>query len=352
MTVQEIIEELNLEGDNKDSLIDWRNNFLSSTKIDGDEFDALLTKSHEEEKTMIETMDIGTYMQYLQSIVVAASEQLLPPVPGTLINVMPIGRFPPNVDNKKQITADTLVWVMREGVDKPEAGKLKAWGAERVAQRDVMQLFNEYLTEVNYNPQRQTEGTFNGSHHENTNFTEPVSEGAFPATLQERIASVMGTYPHITLAQSRAKENISRLMQSDLGNGKKTNPYVNKNDLKVIQVTIRDVNFGINDQTGMEWCSVSVVDSTFVPTQNHKGMTVYMDPFLVRSQGTGPGSFVSILGNTKFDKNGEHVLMNGCALIVHKQSPLVEETKNLGGANTGAVDEGNYTPNINISLTE
>ena len=347
----DILDLLGMSDAEKAEQTKWFNELAISSRVELEKIENIFNTQAKDaiDNKLHESMDKDSFLKYLQSVTIGDVGHILPPPPGISIKPMPIGYYPQKMrkgaGGKQEATSDIICWSKLEAGG-AELTKMTAYGPEAILKRNSILPFSVYDTKFAHDPKKKTPGIILGSVHPETSFDGNVINPDFvPPTIQERqnlIVSVLTRQVPIVPLYI-ANTYLSHLKQTDQGNNKKSNPFVDNTDIRCIQVTINDIQVGRQPSTNLEFCRLTVTDNTFVITGGHKGMNVWIDPQLPRKLNCGKGSFVKLLGTLAMDGRGQFPEMTACSLIPIVSKPYIEEASNLAGSNPGLISDNQST---------
>ncbi len=350
MKAEEIQTNLGLTPEQISEYKDWISSLSMRTKVSADEIEKLYVERVSEavQARLNEQFEFESFMEYIKSIVTGDTMKILPPLPGIPIHFMPFGYFPKRPTRKEEQQSEIIGWGRLEEKSPMEITTLTASGPEAMLKRTMIEPCEIYDTVVSFNPEKKAQGMIRAFMHKDTEFNN--NKVATPMSIEDRYKTIVTQYPVTTLAN--ASNNLTKLIQFDLRNKKKSPPYPDRTDLKVIQVTIHGFQSGRRDN-GIEWARYEVTDSSFTPTPNHKAFTVWVDYELAKKIGAGEGSFVKFLGTIEYDMNQQFCQMTACAIFPEYKVPLVEQAPALGGSGqsnmyASATDTAHKVFNINL----
>lgn len=354
MEYEEVSKNLGLTPEQIEENTSWINMLSIGTKVSADEITKLFSERVSEAIQAGVHKEFGyeSFMEFVKSTVSGDVSQILPPAPGIPIEFMPFGYFPQRMSKfgaQANLRSDIIGWGKLEDSRGIETTTVSASGPNDIFKRNLINPFAVYSTLVSFDPKKKIQNMIRSYMHKETVFDSNVLNPEYmPVNLPDRYKAVVSQYPVTTLANSPS--NLSKLIQSDTGRGKKSNPYVDRTDLKVIQVVIKEFQAGRRED-GAEWGRLEVTDSSFVSTPSHKSFTVWVDPSLVRKVGAGQGSFVKIIGTIEFDQK-QYAQMTACSIIPEKLRPLIEQAPSLSGNTTGPITQeaAGASKVINIAL--
>lgn len=349
------LNNIGLNPEQQKEIASWIASKSLNTKVPAEKITELfITRTEEAVAAQINTeMEfVEQFIEYLKSVTLADTSEIIPPPPGVPVEVLPIGYYP--FKNMKhgaghQKVSTIMGWGKRKDGNLTTL-EMTAFGDDAIAKRNLITPFNIYDTVGSMNPEKKGAGPIKCSVHEDTNFDgNTITPSYLPVEIAERVRIVLSNYPVVAL--SDAKNNLSKLLQAEK-NGKKTSSYVDQTDLKIIQVTIQDFQSGWGADAVREWGRYEVSDSTFTPSSSRKGMTVWVDPILARKIGAGKGSFVKIIGTLQKDSKGQYEEMSACGIVpIGILKPLIESAPDMSGKNSPV---GNVSASeskvLNISL--
>ncbi len=336
MSYEDINKSLGLTPEQIEENTSWINMLSIGTKVPPEEITNLFTNRVSEAIQAGVHKEFGyeAFMEFVKSTVSGDVSQILPPPPGIPVEFMPFGYFPQRMSKfgtKVNLQSEIVGWGKLEDSKGIELASVLASGPNDIFKRNLINPFAVYSTLVAFDPKKKIQNIIRGFMHKESVFdSNVVNPDYLPQPLIERYKAVVSQYPVTTLAN--APSNLSKLIQCDIGRGKKTNPFVDRTDLKIIQVVIKEFQSGRRDD-GVEWGRLEVTDSSFMSTPSHKAFTVWIDPSLVRKVGAGQGSFVKLLGTIEFDQK-QFAQMTACGIIPEKLKPLIEQAPSLSGSGT------------------
>lgn len=336
MDINETLEILNLDENQRKEIKDWISTVALSTKLPTEKISEIfVNRTSEAIQAGLNTQfSFDQFMEYLRSMVISDTTQIIPPPPGIPIEYIPFGFFPTKsrkYGNQEEPVSEMIGYGKLKPENPIEFTSMTAFGNDAILKRNQVTFFNLYQTFIAFDPKKKIPGMIKGSIHEDTKFDSNIvpTPGYLPPSIPERQKTILKNFPLVPL--NMAAQNLSKLITSDKQGGKKSNPYPDTSDLKTIQVVIQEFQTG-RQKSGVEWGKLLVIDSSFVPTSSHKFFSVWIDPMIVRKAGTGPGSFVKILGILEFDSKQQYPQMTACSIIPNGPiKPLVEAPTNLGG---------------------
>jgi hypothetical protein len=343
MKLEEINTKLALTPEEIADLNGWFSNVAGTTKIPLTQITEFFESRTEESIAAIglENVTKEQFLEFVKSAVMSDAQLVLPPPPGVHIITAPLGWFPTKSrnlgPNKIEKMSEIIAYSMMEGTPLTTTSMM-AFGDEATLIRNDIDPMHIYDTVVSFNAEKKQQGFIKCSIHKETKFNgNQIQAPGFPANIKAMEKYVLSQYPTVPLG--KASTNISKLIHTTKGQGssaKTSKPFPDSTDLKVIQVRITDFISGIR-KDNIEWGKFSVVDSTFIPTINHKSFNVWVDPMLARRVGAGKDSFVRMIGTLQHDQNQQFIEMNCCAIIVDRLVPLVETVANMSGIPIGPV---------------
>lgn len=340
MKIEEIHTKLGLTPDEITGLNGWFSDVAGTTKIPLTQIVEFFETRVDESMSAfggLENITKELFLEFVKSAVMSDAQLVLPPPPGIPIHIMPLGWFPTKSrnlgPNKVEKMSEIVAYATMEGTPLTTTSMM-AFGDEATLTRNDIDPLHIYDTVVSFNAEKKQQGLIKCSIHKETKFNgNQIQAPGFPANFESIKKYVLSQYPTVPLGKASA--NISKLIQTTKNN-KTSKPFPDSTDLKVIQVRITDFSTGPR-KDGIEWGKFSVVDSTFIPSNNHKTFNVWVDPMLARKVGAGKDSFVRMIGVLQHDMNQQFIEMNCCAIIPDRIVPLVETVNNMSGMPVGTV---------------
>jgi len=341
MNFQEALATLSLDASQSEELVRWIGERALLTRIDQEDIKNMFSARVKEavEQGLGKVLGKAEFMEYIKSTVISDASNAIPPAPGTDITFMPIGMYPRRMrklGNKEDVQCEIVGWGKMDG-GQAEITTMMCYGAEAALKLNTMKPYTPYKTVIGIDLKKKQQGMIRGSVHKDTFFGENVATPDWlPATVAERQAMIISLLarqtPIVTLGT--ANSHLSRLKTVEKSPGVRGKPFVDNLDFRIIQVTINDVSVG-RQKTGLEWGSLKVGDSSFVPTSDHKGFNVWCDAGLIRAVGAGIGSFVRIVGSVAFDNKQKYPEMTACSIAPITLVPYKEQAPDLSGARAG-----------------
>lgn len=332
MKVEEVQKNLGLTPEQIDEYKSWISSLSMRTKVSVEEIEKLYVERVSEavQARLNEQFGFEPFMEYVKSIVTGDTMKILPPLPGIPIQFMPFGYFPKILTKKEELRSEIIGFGKLENNNPMEITTISASGPDAMLKRGMLDPCEMYDTVISFNPEKKTPGMIRAYMHKDTEFNN--NKVNTPSSITDRYKTVVAQFPITTLAN--ASNNLTKLVQFEQRNNKKSNPYPDRTDLKVIQVTIHGFHSGRRDN-GIEWSRYEVTDSSFTPTPNHKAFGIWIDADLARKIGAGEGSFVKFLGTIEYDMNQQYTQMTACAIFPEYKVPLVEQAPALGSGQAG-----------------
>ena len=354
MNFQEALATLGLDANQSEELVRWIGERALLTRIDQEEIKTMFTTRVKEavEQGLGKVLGKAEFIEYVKSTVISDASNVIPPAPGKEIVFMPIGMYPRRMrkfGNKEDVQCEIVGWG-KMGEGQAEITSMMVYGSETIQKLNTLKPYTAYNTVIGIDLKKKQMGFIRGSVHKDTLFGENVATPDWlPATVQERQAMVVTRLATMNpiVALGTANSHLSRLKTTEKSPGVRGKPFVDNLDFKVIQVTINDVTNG-RQKSGLEWGSLKVGDSSFVPTHDHKGFNVWCDIGLIRTVGAGIGSYVRIIGSLAFDKSQKYPEMTACSIVPITLVPYKEQAPNLSGNAQNIVESGSAQDMQNI----
>lgn len=349
--MNDTLDQIGMDETEKAAHEKWVNELALSSRVEKEKIDTIFTEEATDAvaNKLNDSLSKDDFNNYLRSVTIGKVGHILPPPPGIAIKTMPIGFYPQRMrktaGGKQEPASEIVCWSKLEngGV---ELSMITAYGPEAMLKRNSIIPYTVYDTVFGHDSKKKRAGIIKGSVHVETSFDGNLINPEFmPATIQERqnlvVSILTRSAPVVPLYV--ANTYLSHLTQTDLGNNKKSNPYVDNTDMRCVQVTINEIQIGRQGTTGLEFCRLTVTDNTFTITGNHKGMNVWIDPQILRKLNIGKGSFVKLIGTLAMDNKGQWAEMSACSVIPIVSKPYIEEASNLAGTNPGLISDNQST---------
>ncbi len=300
---------------NNKEINNWMKSLSSKTRVELD----LIKKSwlnHEEDTKNMRLINTKEITNYLKAMVFSDISKILPPPIATSITFMPIGYYPRRMGFKPHEPYCEIVgWGKIEGSGL-ELCVLKAYGAENLLKMNNLVPYMFYETVITFDPMKKKAGLINGSLHQDTRFDDNTVEPPYlPTTIPERqkfiLAYISKISPIVKLA--KANKRKSKFISIEVSPNKRSNPFLDRADFRIIQVAI--INFRTGRASLLELGVLEVTDGSFIPTLEHKAFNVWCDPSLISKTGVENGSYVKIIGTIELDCREKYPQMTACSII-------------------------------------